>query len=121
MTVWRNPHPEKKIAALEFKPLSQSAHLVVLGVSGIRLAGSGYALRQEQAYQRTITDMERHLETLESGLRNIYAGLMPAGEVEAALKPFVQPRSNSIAYVKSLYKEYQKKGKQATSKEVAYV
>ncbi len=121
MTVWRNPYPERKIAALEFRPLSQSAHLVVLGVSGIRLAGSGYVLRQEQAYQRTITDMERHLEALESGLRNIYAGLMPAGEVEAALKPFVQPRSNSIAYVKSLYKEYQKKGKQATSKEVAYV
>ncbi len=121
MTVWQNPHPEKRIVALEFRPLSKSARLVVLGVSGIHLSTGGYVLRQGQAYQRTITDLENRLKILESGLRNIYAGLMPADEVETALKLFVQFRSNGLTHAKKLYNEYQKKEKQATSKEVAYV
>ncbi len=104
MTVWRNPHPGKEIAALEFRLLSPSSRLALLAASGIRLSGVCRDLRQEQAYQRSIASLEHQLEMLESGLRNIYVELMPPDEVEIALKPFVQPRANGIACVKSSMK-----------------
>lgn len=123
MTVWTNPHLEKKILTLEFKSLSPSARLVIFGASGIRLDDVCHDLRRNQTYHRTITSLESQLDMLESDLRNIYGGLMPADEADAGIKRFIRFRANGIANAKSLYEKYQNEPtrKQAINKEVSYV